>query len=376
MTIGCVASGFPLPSISWKFGFESRPEDSGNLLADVDKHITIDTQVVNETFVSSYVTINGVKPEDGQQFICSAVNKAGANHQNFSLSVREGSAVNGDDREEEEQRFRLTLYLMVLAVALVVGLTLLVVSLFRAKRCSRVRTTKLSPNLNCHPIDILQNVKTSDLEMKTILMANKPEIALISDIIRDTTDLKAYRFGSDALTPDVTKYVPQYSQQHSSASTTLSSSVSFDTFRSTPPLVVLDSTSNGRTSNVTLHQFSADNRFQYKKLNSSAFNPMNTTPIVANGGPNECQKLLLFSAPNRTSVNILDMPSTATGQSYIGDEPSLLKPVLTHSVSHTLELDKQLRAGEHHSLLDCANACATVNPNSGPNSVGISVTQV
>ena len=329
-----------------------------------------------------------MKPEDGRQFICSAANKGGASHQNFSLAVRQVSDDSEEADEVDEHRLKMTLYFAVLAVALVIGLTLLVVSLIRAKSCSRIRTTKLSPNLNGHPIDILQNVKTSDLEMKSILMTNKPEIALISDIIRDTNDLRPYRFGGgDPITPDVTRYGPHYSQQQSSASTTLSSSVSFDTFRSTPPLVVLDSTSR-QTNNVTLHQFSADNRFQYKKFESNTVSLMNGKSV-----PNDCHNMLVFGA--RTPVSLLDMPSTTTSaQPYtIGQEPQLLKPVLTHSVSHCLELDKELIGSDlngqqqnrqqQNLLATCTNIGTGAGASAGNglanaqnNNPSISVTQV
>ncbi|CAG2161622.1 unnamed protein product [Oppiella nova] len=366
LTIYCTVSGFPMPSISWKFGVDAGgdPRDRTNVSLDDDKRFLIEKVAVNETFVSSYITINDLQLHDSQQLICLAANKGGSAHKNFSVTVSQTSHTL--DAVIDLPKFRIVCYIIGLVIAFILVVILFVMPLIRSKRCSSVRTSTLSPKLG--PIDILQNVKNSDLEMKTIL-TNKPEIALISDIIRDTTGLKPYRFGSDPLTtPDVANFGPHYSAQPpltaSNRSSIISTSVSFDTFRSTPPpllhsqLPVLDSSEPkvvyNNHSNGAQQQY--DNRFHYTKLNTISV--MNNKS--QHNGVNECQKLYTFSANHmrdQTMSAVSDMTSSSAPE---------LKPFLSHSQSHCLALDKELA-----SDLKATQNLLTINANNS-----ISVTQV
>ncbi|XP_054168164.1 leucine-rich repeat-containing protein 4C-like [Oppia nitens] len=408
ITIYCTASGYPLPGIHWKLGVdyssvdyssstttttttttastsitannrmmtrEHRNNASKQHTSDDSQRFFIETVAVNETFVSSYITINDLRVYDTQQLICLAANKGGSAYKNFTIAVS-SQPYTSSSMAYNMSTFHITCYATGAIIAVLLVLILLLMPFIRTKRRRSVRHSSTVSPSKLGAIDILQNIKCSDedMGMKT-LYTNKPEIALISDIIKDTTDLKPYRFsgGIDPLTaPDVTNFGCHYSNAQTvtlsaptpNHSSMISTSMSFDTFRHhhnhtpQPMLALLDSNSEQKylynNSSNSVQQQAYGSRFHYQKLNT--FSPL-ATKTLANGALTDCQKLVVpLSANNSrvdvmsggssttttaiTTVAITDMPSAA--QEHQQQQQCLLKPYLSHSQSHCLELDKEL----------------------------------
>ena len=78
----CTASGYPLPSISWKRGDAS--------LVNVSRFIIYEdlvTLMIGMTSVQSILEISSVEPEDAAEYTCFANNTFSSDTANFNLTV-------------------------------------------------------------------------------------------------------------------------------------------------------------------------------------------------------------------------------------------------------------------------------------------------
>ena len=77
----CIASGYPLPTLSWKRGRVSL--NNGSHLIIYEEQVTVGGSVA----VKSTLEISHVEPDDAAQYICVANNTFGSDTANFNLTV-------------------------------------------------------------------------------------------------------------------------------------------------------------------------------------------------------------------------------------------------------------------------------------------------
>ena len=77
----CTASGYPLPTLSWKRGGASL--NNGSQFIIYEEQVTISESIA----VQSTLEISNVKPDDAAQYICVATNTFSSDTANFNLTV-------------------------------------------------------------------------------------------------------------------------------------------------------------------------------------------------------------------------------------------------------------------------------------------------
>ena len=80
-TFICTASGYPLPTLSWKRGRVSL--NNGSQLIIYEEQVTVGGSIA----VQSTLEISHVEPDDAAQYICVANNTFGSDTANFNLTV-------------------------------------------------------------------------------------------------------------------------------------------------------------------------------------------------------------------------------------------------------------------------------------------------